>query len=81
TGILGVLDDLEKNNFNRFLFRLQNGSEEPRVRATEVEDKSREDIAKLLVSRCTGAGAVPRTITTLRHIGCNEEAQELGESC
>ncbi|XP_055084109.1 apoptosis-associated speck-like protein containing a CARD isoform X1 [Periophthalmus magnuspinnatus] len=77
--ILHVLEQLEKKDLDKFLLKLQDSSEEPRIRAAEVEGKSRVDIAMLLVSRCTGPGALHRTITTLRHIGCNEEAQELEE--
>ncbi|XP_033837449.1 uncharacterized protein LOC117384271 [Periophthalmus magnuspinnatus] len=77
TEICHILTELRGKDFEKFCFHLTDSSEEPRIRAGEVEGKSREDITTLLVSRCTGAGALHRTITTLRHIGCNEEAQEL----
>ncbi|XP_055084108.1 uncharacterized protein LOC129456970 [Periophthalmus magnuspinnatus] len=80
TEICHILTELRGKDFEKFCFHLTDSSEEPRIRAGEVEGKSREDITTLLVSRCTGAGALHRTITTLRHIGCNEEAQELAKA-
>lgn len=51
--------------------------EKPRIRDSEVEGKSRVEMAKFLVSRCTEAGALDRTIKALKAIGCNDEALKL----
>ncbi|XP_055020021.1 uncharacterized protein LOC129411862 [Boleophthalmus pectinirostris] len=77
TEIFHSLMELEDGNFDTFCFQLRDSSVEPRIRAGEVEKKNRLEITKLLVSRCTEAGALRRTINTLRDIGCNNEALEL----
>uniref|UniRef100_A0A8C6U4G6 Pyrin domain-containing protein n=1 Tax=Neogobius melanostomus TaxID=47308 RepID=A0A8C6U4G6_9GOBI len=77
--ILNALQDLTNEKFHEFCHELTALDEEPRVRTAEVEGKSRVVITELLVSRYGQSEALSRTITTLRVIGCNDEAERLGE--
>uniref|UniRef100_A0A8C6SQM9 Apoptosis-associated speck-like protein containing a CARD n=1 Tax=Neogobius melanostomus TaxID=47308 RepID=A0A8C6SQM9_9GOBI len=77
--ILNALQDLTEEKFHEFCHELTALDEEPRVRTAEVEGKSRVVITKLLVSRYGQSEALSRTITTLRVIGCNDEAERLAK--
>ncbi|KAK7910295.1 hypothetical protein WMY93_014979 [Mugilogobius chulae] len=77
TEISDILADLNLASFEKFCWRLTVIEEEPKIKCSEVENKTREEIAKLLVSQCEKAGALRRTSQTLRAIGCNEEANKL----
>ncbi|KAK7886431.1 hypothetical protein WMY93_026052 [Mugilogobius chulae] len=75
--LLNVLEDLGDSDLKKFKYSLNVSDEEPHFGAGEVEDKSRVELSKLIVSRCTRTGAPHRTVQTLRAIGCNEEARRL----
>lgn len=75
--ILHVLQDIQGEKFREFCHKLTDSGEQQRIRVSEVESKSRVDVAELLVSRCTVSGAVDRAIRVLRHIGCYDEADRL----
>uniref|UniRef100_A0A8C6SPE7 CARD domain-containing protein n=1 Tax=Neogobius melanostomus TaxID=47308 RepID=A0A8C6SPE7_9GOBI len=76
--IWNALKNLEESNFRDFCDELAKPEGKPRIWPSDVEKKSRTEVLKVLVSRCS-SGAVDRAITTLRDIGCNGEADELGE--
>uniref|UniRef100_A0A8C6SMF4 Caspase-1 n=1 Tax=Neogobius melanostomus TaxID=47308 RepID=A0A8C6SMF4_9GOBI len=76
--IRDALKNLEESNFRDFCDELAKPEGKPRIWPSDVEKKSRTEVMKVLVSRCS-SGAVDRAITTLRDIGCNDEADELGE--
>ncbi len=74
-----TLEDLSKEDFERFCHRLLSRKEEPRVRRNKVEGKTRLQIADVLVSTFTESGALKEALDILGQIGCSDEAQELGK--
>lgn len=75
--IRNTLKNLESEDFSDFCDQLTEPMEKIRIMKSEVEGKSRSEIAKLLVKRCGETGALDRAITALKDIGCNNEAQKL----
>lgn len=75
--IRDTLKALKKDDFEEFCSCLTDSDEKPRIWLAEVEGKSRIEVTNFLVSRCTEAGARDRTITTLKNIGCNNDALQL----
>ncbi|KAM6995283.1 apoptosis-associated speck-like protein containing a CARD [Tautogolabrus adspersus] len=75
--LTGVLENLSKSNFERFCSQLLDRREEPRVRRSQVEGKNFRDIADVLVSTFTEAGAVKVAVELLKDVNCREEAKEL----
>ncbi|XP_059195278.1 uncharacterized protein LOC131976321 isoform X2 [Centropristis striata] len=72
-----TLENLSKRNFEDFCFTLLDREEEPRVRRSSVEGRSRLEVAEELVSTFTEAGAVQVAVEILREIDCNEDAELL----
>lgn len=72
-----TLEDLRKNCFLKFCHQLRDRREEPRVRCSEVEDKTVLEITDLLVSTFTEPKALQVTLDILRQINCNNEAETL----
>lgn len=72
-----TLEDLRKNCFLKFCHQLRDRREEPRVRHSEVEDKTVLEITDLLVSTFTEPKALQVTLDILRQINCNNEAETL----
>lgn len=77
--IVDTLEDLRKDDLEKFCFHLRDRRVNPRVTRRDVDDKSVGEIADMLVSKFTEAGAVEVTLEMLREIICNEEAARLGE--
>lgn len=75
--ILNSLKDLVDEKFSEFCHKVTASRVEPRIRASEVDGKSRVKITELLVSRWTEATALDKTINILKEIGCHNEAMEL----
>ncbi|KAI3361292.1 hypothetical protein L3Q82_013479, partial [Scortum barcoo] len=71
------LEDLSKENFERFRLRLRDRREGPRIRHSAVEGKSPGDLAYYMVSTFTETRALEVALDTLRKIDCNEEAETL----
>ncbi|KAK2909892.1 hypothetical protein Q8A73_007607 [Channa argus] len=76
--IADTLEDLSKQDFEKFCHQLLDRREEPRVRRCRVEGKNFLDITDVLVSTFTEAGALRVALEILRRIDCNHEAQSLG---
>lgn len=74
-----MLEDLKKQDFEKFCHRLVDRREEPHVRRNRVEGKNFLEIADVLVSTFTEPGALKITLEILRDIDCNEDATRLGE--
>ncbi|KAL7393678.1 hypothetical protein ABVT39_014308 [Epinephelus coioides] len=74
-----MLEDLSKENFDKFCRQLLDCTEGPRVRRNRVEGKNYLDIADVLVTTYTESRAVGVAETLLREIGCNEDAERLAE--
>ncbi|XP_049439424.1 apoptosis-associated speck-like protein containing a CARD isoform X3 [Epinephelus fuscoguttatus] len=74
-----MLEDLSKENFDKFCRQLLDCTEGPRVRRNRVEGKNYLDIADVLVTTYTESRAVGVAETLLREIGCNEDAERLVE--
>uniref|UniRef100_A0A3Q4GVK4 PYD and CARD domain containing n=1 Tax=Neolamprologus brichardi TaxID=32507 RepID=A0A3Q4GVK4_NEOBR len=77
--LVSALEDLTKDNFDKFCHQLLDRREAPRVKRNKVESKSRLEIADVLVSHFTEEGALRVTVALLKAIGCRNEAEELGE--
>lgn len=77
TEIVETLEDLSKENVEKFREKLIDRREEPRVRRSKVERKTRAAIANVLVSTFTDEGALRVTLEVLRKIYCYQEAKEL----
>uniref|UniRef100_A0A3Q4GVL4 PYD and CARD domain containing n=1 Tax=Neolamprologus brichardi TaxID=32507 RepID=A0A3Q4GVL4_NEOBR len=78
--LVSALEDLTKDNFDKFCHQLLDRREAPRVKRNKVESKSRLEIADVLVSHFTEEGALRVTVALLKAIGCRNEAEELGEA-
>lgn len=76
---MSALEDLSKDNFDKFCHQLLDRREAPRVKRNKVEGKSRLEISDVLVSHFTEEGALRVTVALLKAIGCRNEAEELGE--
>ncbi|XP_043973670.1 apoptosis-associated speck-like protein containing a CARD [Gambusia affinis] len=72
-----TLEDLSKENLDKFVFQLLDRRQEPQVRRCRVEGKSRLEIVDVLVSTFTEDQAVHVTEEILRSIGCNQQAEKL----
>ncbi|KAF1388303.1 hypothetical protein PFLUV_G00088800 [Perca fluviatilis] len=72
-----MLEDLKKQDFEKFCHRLVDRREEPRVRRNRVADKNFLEIADVLVSTFTEPGALQVALEILREIDCNEDASGL----
>lgn len=75
----GAMEDLTKQDMEKFCHQLLDRREEPRVSRSRVEGKNVCEIVDVLVSTFTEFGALPVVVELLTQIGCNEEAQKLGE--
>ncbi|CAL8355357.1 unnamed protein product [Arctogadus glacialis] len=71
------LEDLSKDEQNKFCARLLDREGEPRVRRRALEDKDEIGIAAVLVSTFTDAKAGSVMVETLRDIACNHIAAQL----
>uniref|UniRef100_A0A3Q4GSY3 Pyrin domain-containing protein n=1 Tax=Neolamprologus brichardi TaxID=32507 RepID=A0A3Q4GSY3_NEOBR len=67
-----TLENLSKGEFERFCHKLLDRREEPRVKRSHVEDKSRLQITDVLVSTFTEEGALTVVLEILEAIGCNQ---------
>ncbi|TRY96037.1 hypothetical protein DNTS_021157 [Danionella cerebrum] len=76
-----TFEDLGADNFKRFLSKLGDRKEEPRVRKATVEKiKDALDLTDLMVGTFTTRDALPVTLEILKAIGCHQLAQELSEN-
>uniref|UniRef100_A0A3Q0T8B5 PYD and CARD domain containing n=1 Tax=Amphilophus citrinellus TaxID=61819 RepID=A0A3Q0T8B5_AMPCI len=75
-----ALDDLSKADFEKFCHKLLDRRQEPRVKRSKVEDKSRLQITDVLVSHFTEEGALQVAVEILKEIDCCEEAKPLGKT-
>ncbi|XP_030605094.1 apoptosis-associated speck-like protein containing a CARD [Archocentrus centrarchus] len=72
-----ALEDLSKADFEKFCHKLLDRRQEPRVKRSKVEDKSRLQITDVLVSHFTEEGALQVAVEILKEIDCCEEAKPL----
>uniref|UniRef100_A0A3Q3RZG0 Pyrin domain-containing protein n=1 Tax=Mastacembelus armatus TaxID=205130 RepID=A0A3Q3RZG0_9TELE len=79
TILMETLEDLSDPNFAKFRHQLMDRRAEPRIRRKAVEGKSCLEIADVMVSTFTEAKVVGVAEEILRDIGCNQEADALGE--
>ncbi|XP_029959498.1 apoptosis-associated speck-like protein containing a CARD isoform X1 [Salarias fasciatus] len=78
TEVLGdALENLGKEDFHRFERRLLDRRAEPRVRRNRVEDKSRLEVAEVMVNTFTEAEAWRVAAEVLKNIGCVGDAEDL----
>ncbi|XP_041798213.1 uncharacterized protein LOC121610260 [Chelmon rostratus] len=77
--LVDVLEDLSKQDFDKFCCQLLDRREQPRVRRNRVEGKNFLYIADVLVSTFTESGAVGVAVELLKEINCYEEADRLVE--
>ncbi|XP_068425996.1 apoptosis-associated speck-like protein containing a CARD [Clinocottus analis] len=78
--IADMLDDLSEHNLEKFCHQLLDRREEPLIRRTRVEGKSRLQIVDVLVSTFMEQEAAQVSVDILRQINCNEEAQKLARA-
>ncbi|KAM9353700.1 apoptosis-associated speck-like protein containing a CARD [Symphorus nematophorus] len=74
-----ALEDLDKQDFDKFCRALLDRKEEPRVRRNKVQGKSFLDVADVLVSTFTETKAIGVAVDLLRQIDCNQDATSLLE--
>uniref|UniRef100_A0A669EJ75 Pyrin domain-containing protein n=1 Tax=Oreochromis niloticus TaxID=8128 RepID=A0A669EJ75_ORENI len=79
SALADTLGNLSKEEFERFCHQLLDRREGPRVRRSQVEDKSRLQFTDVLVSTFTEEGALAAVLEILKAIGCNQTAKELGK--
>ncbi|KAF1388301.1 hypothetical protein PFLUV_G00088780 [Perca fluviatilis] len=83
--ISDILEDLSAENLEKFRVQLIDRREEPRVRRNRVAGKNFLEIADVLVTHFTEAGAPAVVVEILKDIGCAEDAvcleQETGGQC
>ncbi|KAF7226504.1 transcript variant X2 [Nothobranchius furzeri] len=72
-----ALENLSKENFEKFCHALVDRPQDPRVRRNRVEGKNFLDVADVMISTFTGIEALKVTEEILRDIGCSEDADEL----
>uniref|UniRef100_A0A3Q3EXU3 Pyrin domain-containing protein n=1 Tax=Labrus bergylta TaxID=56723 RepID=A0A3Q3EXU3_9LABR len=72
-----MLENLSESNFDKFCSHLLDRREEPRVRRRQVEGKNFLQIADVLVSTFTEAGAVKVAVELLGCANCGQEVEEL----
>ncbi|KAM7383061.1 hypothetical protein PAMP_002745 [Pampus punctatissimus] len=72
-----MLEDLKKEDFNKFCHHLLDRRDEPRVRRNRVEGKNFLDITDVLVATFTESKAVIVAEEILRQMGCNDDADRL----
>nr|XP_020516272.1 apoptosis-associated speck-like protein containing a CARD isoform X1 [Labrus bergylta] len=72
-----MLENLSKSDFDKFCSHLLDRREEPRVRRRQVEGKNFLQIADVLVSTFTEAGAVKVAVELLGCANCGQEVEEL----
>lgn len=77
--IADTLENLGALNLEKFISELLDRREEPRVPRSKVEGKNFLVVTDTLVSLFCERGALRVTLETLRDIGCNQEADGLGE--
>lgn len=77
--LVSALEDISKDDFEKFCHQLLDRREAPRVKRNKVENKNRLQIADVLVSHFTEEGALRVTVDLLKAIGCRDEAETLGE--
>ncbi|CAI5661650.1 unnamed protein product [Oreochromis niloticus] len=75
--LVSALEDLSKDDFEKFCHQLLDRREAPRVKRNKVEGKNRLQIADVLVSHFTEEGALRVTVDLLKAIGCSDEAEAL----
>lgn len=74
-----MLENLSKEDFEKFCYGLLSRKESPRVKRNRVEDKTRLQVADVLVSTFKESGARTVALEILEQIGCGEEAEALGK--
>lgn len=80
TVVLGnSLENLKKEDFERFCTRLLDRRKRPRVATSRVEGKSRLEVTGVMVSTFTEAEAWRVAVEILRSIDCGAAAQDLEE--
>ncbi|XP_031610132.1 apoptosis-associated speck-like protein containing a CARD [Oreochromis aureus] len=80
SAVAEALEDLKKEDFEKFCHQLLDRRQQPRVKRNKVEDKSRLQVTDALVSTFTEEGALTVALEILKQIGCSDEAKELEEA-
>lgn len=77
--IKDTLENLGRQDFNKFCSALVDREEEPRVPRSKVEDKDFLVVTDVLVSTFCDSGALQVTLELLREINCNKDAETFGK--
>ncbi|XP_030015115.1 apoptosis-associated speck-like protein containing a CARD isoform X2 [Sphaeramia orbicularis] len=77
--ILDCLENLEKEDKDKFLYQLIHRGGDPKVRRNKVEGKSLLQITDTLVNTFTEPVAYEVTVELLNKIGCSDDAKELAQ--
>lgn len=75
------LENLGRQNLEKFRSALVDRREEPRVPVSRVEDKDFLKITDVLVTTFCEDGAARVTLELLKEIKCFDDAKTLGEVC
>lgn len=81
SAIRDSLENLGRQNLERFRSALLDRREEPQVPVSRVEDKDYLGITDVLVSTFCEGGAARVTLELLEEIKCFDDAKRLGEIC
>lgn len=79
SAIKDCLENLGRQNLEKFRSALLDRREEPRVLVSRVEDKDFLGITDVLVSTFCESGAAKVTVELLKEIKCFDDAERLGE--
>ncbi|KAF3852292.1 hypothetical protein F7725_005651 [Dissostichus mawsoni] len=74
-----MLFSLSKTQLEEFSSALLDRKEEPRVKRKDLEDKSRVDVAEVLVATYTESRAIQVALDILREIKCNDQREILAK--
>ncbi|XP_073334845.1 lysozyme g-like [Pagrus major] len=75
--IKDTLEDLSRDDFKAFCSEILDRRDEPRIRKSAVEDKSRLEVVDVLVKTFTESKAVEVVVKMLENIGCNAHKESL----
>lgn len=73
------LEDLSPQDLKKFISHLLDRREEPRIPRSKVEGKDFMVVTDVIVSAFCESKGLQVTLKLLKDIGCNQEADELGE--
>ncbi|KAL7835783.1 hypothetical protein SRHO_G00281300 [Serrasalmus rhombeus] len=78
--LLDVLEDLTEQQFKRFIDKLIDSRQEPRVRRGAVDKKDRLDVARIMIDTYTEKRALAVAVDLLKSVKLNQSAEDLEEA-